>query len=56
MDYHESDLETAIINNLHEFLMQLGRGYAFVVRQQHPSGCWIDGYIYIYIRMYDETW
>ena len=25
--------------------MQLGRGYAFVARQQHPSGCWIDGYI-----------
>lgn len=25
--------------------MQLGRGYAFVVRQQHPSGCWTDGYI-----------
>ena len=44
-DYHEFDLETAIVNNLHEFLMQLGRGYAFVARQQHPSGCWTDGYI-----------
>lgn len=33
--YLESDLETAIIDNLQKFLLELGRGYAFVARQQH---------------------
>lgn len=32
--YSESDLETRIINHLQEFLLELGRGYAFVGRQQ----------------------
>lgn len=31
----ESDLENAIISNLQKFLMELGKGYAFVARQQH---------------------
>lgn len=31
----ESDLEDAIITNLQKFLMELGKGYAFVARQQH---------------------
>lgn len=33
-NYSESDLETRIINHLQEFLLELGRGYAFVGRQQ----------------------
>ena len=33
--YLESDLEQSIINNLQKFLMELGKGYAFVARQQH---------------------
>lgn len=33
--YLESDLEQAIIGNLQKFLMELGKGYAFVARQQH---------------------
>ena len=33
----ESELEQAIITNLSEFLMELGKGYAFVARQQHAS-------------------
>lgn len=33
--YHESDLEQAIIDNLQKFIMELGKGYAFVARQQH---------------------
>ena len=41
--YLESDLEQSIINNLQKFLMELGKGYAFVARQQR-----------MYIRMYDE--
>ena len=33
--YTEGDLETALINHLQQFLMELGKGYAFVERQQH---------------------
>lgn len=33
--YSETELETSIINNLQKFLMELGKGYAFVARQQH---------------------
>ncbi|MBQ3335623.1 MAG: DUF1016 family protein [Eubacteriaceae bacterium] len=32
--YHESELETNIINNLEKFMMELGKGFAFVERQQ----------------------
>lgn len=31
----ESDLEQAILANLQQFLMEMGKGYAFVARQQH---------------------
>ncbi len=33
--YSESDLEQALINNLEKFILELGRGFAFVERQQH---------------------
>ncbi len=32
--YSEADLEKAIIDNLQKFLLELGKGYAFVERQQ----------------------
>ncbi len=32
--YTETDLETAIIDHLQEFLLELGRGFAFVARQK----------------------
>jgi predicted nuclease of restriction endonuclease-like (RecB) superfamily len=32
--YQEADLEQGIINNLQKFLLELGRGFAFVERQQ----------------------
>ena len=32
-DYTESTIEKAIINNLQEFLIELGKGYAFIGRQ-----------------------
>lgn len=35
IDVKEQELETAILNNLSKFLMELGKGYAFVARQQH---------------------
>jgi predicted nuclease of restriction endonuclease-like (RecB) superfamily len=34
---HESDLETAIIENLQPFLLELGKGFAFVGRQYRIS-------------------
>ena len=34
-DVTESKLESAILTNLQKFLMELGKGYAFVARQQH---------------------
>lgn len=33
--YSESELEQALIDNLEKFIMDLGRGFAFVERQQH---------------------
>lgn len=34
-DFIETNLEKNIISNLQKFLMELGKGYAFVARQQH---------------------
>ena len=49
----ESDLETAILNNLQKFLMELGKGYAFVARQQRihteKEDYYIDLVFYNYI-------
>ena len=51
--YLESDLEQCIIDNLQKFLMELGKGYAFVARQQHihteKSEYYIDLVFYNYI-------
>lgn len=33
-DYTENDIEKAIINNLQKFLLELGKGFAFIGRQQ----------------------
>ena len=33
--FTETELETCIISNIQSFLMELGKGYAFVARQQH---------------------
>ena len=34
-DFTESELEKSILSNIQKFLMELGKGYAFVARQQH---------------------
>lgn len=34
-NYAESDLESSLITHLQQFLMELGKGYAFVERHQH---------------------
>lgn len=52
-DFTESDLEGRIISNLQKFLMELGKGYAFVARQQHirtvQNDYFIDLVFYNYI-------
>ena len=53
VSYRESDLEQSIITNLQKFLMELGKGYAFVARQQHiqteKEDYYIDLVFYNYI-------
>lgn len=43
--YMESDLETAIIDNIQSFLLELRRGFAFVARQKHIHTECSDYYI-----------
>lgn len=49
----ESTLENAILNHLQKFLMEMGKGYAFVGRQQHihteDDDYYIDLVFYNYI-------
>lgn len=51
--FKETDLENAILDNLQQFLMELGKGYAFVARQQHlrteENDYYIDLVFYNYI-------
>jgi predicted nuclease of restriction endonuclease-like (RecB) superfamily len=52
-DFTETDLEKCIISNMQKFLMELGKGYAFVARQQHirteKEDYYIDLVFYNYI-------
>ncbi len=52
-DYTETQLEQSIIKNLQKFLMELGKGYAFVARQKHihteKQDYFIDLVFYNYI-------
>ena len=43
--YTETELETTIITHLQKFIMELGKGYAFVARQQHIRTDMGDFYI-----------
>ena len=51
--YTEQELENALIDNLQKFLLELGKGYAFVARQQlmrtETSDFYIDLVFYNYI-------
>lgn len=51
--YTEAELEKALIDNLQQFLLELGKGFAFVARQQHirteTSDFYIDLVFYNYI-------
>jgi len=48
---HESKLETAIIDNLQSFLLELGKGFAFVARQKRLQ--YEDEYFYIDLVFYN---
>ena len=52
-DFTESELEQSILDHLQKFLMELGKGYAFVARQQHiatdTGDYFIDLVFYNYI-------
>ena len=52
-DFTESELESSILSNIQKFLMELGKGYAFVARQQHikteKQDYYIDFVFYNYI-------
>lgn len=51
--FTETELESSILSNLQKFLMELGKGYAFVARQQHihtdKEDYYIDLVFYNYI-------
>lgn len=52
-ELHESKLEQAIIDNLQNFLLELGKGFSFVARQQHirfgDDDFYVDLVFYNYI-------
>lgn len=55
--FRESDLEQSIIDNLEKFLLEIGKGFAFVARQQHihteKEDYYIDLVFYnIYLKCY----
>lgn len=51
--FTETDLEASILSNIQKFLMELGKGYAFIARQQHiqieKQDYYIDLVFYNYI-------
>ncbi|HVY76008.1 MAG TPA: PDDEXK nuclease domain-containing protein [Puia sp.] len=44
-DQTETSIEAALISNIHQFLMELGKGFAFVARQQRIATDTSDFYI-----------
>lgn len=55
--FRESDLEQAIIDNLEKFLLEMGKGFAFMARQQHihteKKDYFIDLVFYnVYLKCY----
>lgn len=50
-EYAESELETAIINKLSQFLLELGKGFAFVARQKRLT--FDDDHLFIDLVFYN---
>ena len=50
-NYHESELEQALIDNLQKFILELGKGFSFVARQKRIT---LDGdHFYIDLVFYN---
>lgn len=49
--YHESDMERVIIDNIQSFLLELGKGFAFVGRQKRLQ--FDDQYFYVDLVFYN---
>ena len=50
-DYHESEIEQALIDKLQDFLLELGKGFSFVARQRRIT---LEGdHYYIDLVMYN---
>ena len=47
-NYHESELEQALIDKLHDFLLELGKGFSFVARQKRITS---EGGTHYYIDL-----
>ena len=45
VDFTETELESSIISHLQKFIMEMGKGFAFVARQQHVRTDMVDFYI-----------
>ena len=50
--YTEAELEKALIDNLQKFILELGKGFAFVERQQHIKTDTADFYIHLVFYNY----
>ena len=50
-ELYENNLETTLINHLQKFLLELGRGFSFVARQQHIN--FDDKHFYIDLVFYN---
>jgi predicted nuclease of restriction endonuclease-like (RecB) superfamily len=50
--YQEADLERALLDHLHEFLMEMGRGFCFVARQRRVT--FDNEHYYIDLLLYNR--
>ena len=54
--FRECELEQAIIDKLQSFLLELGKGFAFVARQQRISTETKDFYVMFIFELTPESW
>lgn len=52
--YTESDLETAIIDKLQKFLLEMGKGYLFEARQKRFT--FHEDNFYVHLIAYNRLW
>ena len=52
--YSENDWESALINKLEYFLLELGKGFTFVARQKRIT--FSERHFYLDLVFYNRTW